>query len=384
MLTSGSADILRYILVALVAAGLFLGGPTRVSAEVSVLVRAQVDSVGFATSWTDMEAAVAAACQAEEKSLGATYAELGLSADTVWSATIMPHDDYLYAGRTAVHLLAGLHAKRWIVFGVCHACRRIGVRDRLIFDSFTEWNMAGVDFPVDTNLREQLMAGLTDDLVFVDNKRHAAEHSIEALLPWLRTAVPEVEFVPILVPGMEWPRIIELADAFSSALAAICTAAGWIPGRDIGILISADAVHYGCEGWGSGGYQPFGCDAAAHAAGVAQDLTLAQATLAGPLDDHGPAGFVRLVWNPDHPDYPSYPYRITWCGLYSIPFGLCVASRLQSRLELPTLTGHMMRYGDSVSDGCLSAPGTRLGVTAPNTLQHWVGYPAIGYTFEAH
>ncbi len=337
----------------------------------------QLDTVGFALSWQDMESVVAASRDKENEAVVARRRELGLSPDMPWIAAVMPHDDYLYAGPVDLHLLPGLQAERWVIVGVCHACRRIGVRDRLIFDSYDSWVVAGVTFPVDSGLRDRILAGLDESAAYVDDGRHAAEHSVESLLPWLRMAVPGATFVPLLVPGMSWSRMQELADQLAGVLATICREEGWHPGRDVGLLISADAVHYGCEGWGSrGGYHPFGCDAEGRAAAVAQDVTLAAATLAGPLTDDGLSRFVRLVWDPDRPEYP---YRITWCGLYSIPFGLAVAHRLQDTLGLSPLTGYLLRYGDSVGDGRLTVPGSRLGVTAPNTLRHWVGYPALGY-----
>jgi len=231
---------------------------------------------------------------------------------------------------------------------------------------------------VDTELRKELAARL-GALAEVSSERQAAEHSVEALLPWLGAAVKDPQFVPVLVSGMELDDLRANAAEFAKVLAAICRERGWVPGRDLGILISADAVHYGCEGWGGKGYAPFGCDKAGHAAGVAQDETLAQATLAGPLTDAGIGSFVRLVWDPSRPDYPEYPYRITWCGLWSIPFGLTVAERLEEELGGPSLAGTLLRYGDSVSDGRLDVPGTRLGVTAPNTLDHWVGYATVVY-----
>ncbi len=333
-------------------------------------VRAQLDTVGFAVSAADLQAVLSASLAAEGLPAG--------GAAEACVAAILPHDDYLYAGRTAVHGLPYLQARRWIVFGVCHACRRVGVRDRLLLDDSTAWRVAGREFAVDTELRADLAARL-GALAEVSVERHAAEHSIEALLPWLGAAVAEPLFVPVLVSGMEMDQLQESAAATAAALAAICRERGWEPGRDLGILISADAVHYGCEGWGAGGYAPFGCDEAGHAAGRAQDLTLAEATLAGPLTAASVAAFTRLVWDPSHPDYPAYPYRITWCGLYSIPFGLTVAAKLQEAVGGAPLAGTLLRYGDSVSDGRLELPDTRLGVTAPNTLGHWVGYPTLIY-----
>ena len=338
-------------------------------------VRAQLDTVGFATSAADMEAVLTASLAAE----GLTVT--GDPDTPACIAAIVPHDDYLYAGRTAVHALPSLQAHRWIVIGVCHACRRIGVRDRLLFDTHHTWQVAGRGFDVDTELRDELAERL-GDLAEVNDERHRQEHSVEALLPWLGTAVENPLFVPVLVAGMELEGLREAADVMAKALADICRENQWVPGRDLALLISADAVHYGCEGWGGGGYEPFGCDAEGHAAGRAQDMTLAEATLAGPLTDGGIGTFVRLVWDPAHPDYPDYPYRITWCGLYSIPFGLSVAVRWQEAMGGESLRGSLLRYGDSVSDGRLELPDTRLGVTAPNTLQHWVGYPTVVYTAE--
>ena len=210
-------------------------------------------------------------------------------------------------------------------------------------------------------------------------ERHAAEHSIEALLPWLGVAIDHPLILPVLISGMSLVQLEAHASAFATDLAAICRERSWVPGRDIGILISADAVHYGCEGWNGAGYAPFGCDEAGHAAGRVQDATLAEATLAGPLTDGSVASFARLVWDAASPDFQAKPYRITWCGLWSIPFGLTVAARLQDELGGPPLSGELLRYGDSVSDGRLEVPGTRLGVTAPNTLGHWVGYATVVY-----
>jgi len=340
-------------------------------------VRAQVDTVGFAVRPADLAALLAAAHAAEDSAIAARRRELALPPDAGWAVAIMPHDDYLYAGRVYAHLAPGLRAPRWIVLGVCHACRRLGVRDRLLFDDFDAWRMAGTDVPVDTDLRARLLAALGPDAAVVARDRQAAEHSVEALLPWLRDAAPDAVFVPILVPGMSWERLEELSARLADALADICRERNWTPGRDLGLLISADAVHYGCRDWGAGGgHHPFGCDAAGHAAARARDITLAEATLAGPLTPTGPAAFARLVWKPGD---PTDPYRITWCGLYSIPCGLETARRLQVALGLPPLDGRLLRYGDSVTDPPLAAAGTRLGVTAPASLDHWVGYAAMGW-----
>ena len=335
--------------------------------------RAQLDTVGFAVDEEDFQAVLDASLAKEGLPLG--FPDQPASPAV---AAILPHDDYLYAGRTVVHALPHLQAKRWIVFGVCHACRRSGVRDRLLLDDFPVWEVAGQRFGVDKELRERILAGMGEAAV-ASRERHAAEHSIEALLPWLGAAVEDPQFVPILVPGMEPDNLQKVSGKLGVILAEICRENDWIPGRDLGLLISADAVHYGCEGWGGNGYSPFGCDEGGHAQGRSQDVGLCE-LLSGPLTEALPERFIAKVWDREHTDYPAYPYRITWCGLYSIPFGLTTTLRWHEELGLPAPAGRFLRYGDSVSDGRLDLAGTRLGVTAPNTLQHWVGYPALVYT----
>lgn len=336
-----------------------------VSTAAGGTVRAQRDTIGFAVTAEDFEAALEASLIAE-----------GLNPHAAVKpavAAILPHDDYLYAGRTAVHALPYLQARRWIIFGVCHACRRIGVRDQLLLDDDDSWLVAGQSFQVDTDLRAELARQL-GEAATLSAERHHAEHSIEALLPWLGAAVEEPLFVPILVPGMELKHLEDLAGRLAEILTDLCRENGWQPGRDLGLLISADAVHYGCEGWGSGGYAPFGCDGEGHQQGRAQDIEIASTQLAGPLTPEKIAAFTDVIWDRSHPDYPTYPYQVTWCGLYSIPFGLAVARNWQGEME-----GVLLRYGDSVSDGRLRLEDTQLGVTAPNTLGHWVGYPALVY-----
>ena len=358
--------------VVLVLAYCCLLGMSGVAGASGGTVRAQVDTVGFAVSDEDFQEVLARSLAAEN---------LGLLVDPSPQpavAVIMPHDDYLYAGRTAVHALPHLQAKRWIIFGVCHACRRIGVRDQLLLDEDDTWLVAGHHFQVDTRLREALARKLGDRAV-VSAKRHHTEHSIEALLPWLGAAVDDPLFVPILVPGMELDHLEDLAGELAKILADICRDNNWEPGLDLGLLISADAVHYGCEDWGSGGYSQFGCLENGHLEGRAQDIRISRRHLSGPITSAKIAAFTDIIWDRDHPDYPTYPYNIPWCGLYSIPFGLSVAKGLQEELGKDQLNGQLLRYGDSLSDGRLQVEGTKLGVTAPNTLRHWVGYPTLIY-----
>ncbi|MFH1734245.1 MAG: AmmeMemoRadiSam system protein B, partial [bacterium] len=102
-------------------------------------------------------------------------------------------------------------------------------------------------------------------------------------------------------------------------------------------------------------------------------VSLAEMYLTGPVTADKLRGFLHSC--ADAEDVKQY--KISWCGRFSIPFGLNVASRVVAELEGRPLTGYLLDYGSSVSEASLEVEG--IGVTAPNNLHHWVGYAAIGY-----
>ncbi len=70
--------------------------------------------------------------------------------------------------------------------------------------------------------------------------------------------------------------------------------------------------------------------------------------------------------------------RVTWCGRFSIPFGLALAYYLNRNVKSPPLDAVLLRYGTTLDPG-RSVPGVEgLGVTAPASLHHWVGFFAMG------
>ena len=147
-------------------------------------------------------------------------------------------------------------------------------------------------------------------------------------------------------------------------------------GHDICLISSADAIHYGDAGWGGSNFAEYGTDSNGYEKAVARDLDLANNLLGGEVEPGKLEEFLyRCV---DRHDVTKY--TITWCGRFSIPFGLNVASRLTGALESRALTGTLLDYGTSVSEASLDVKDLGgLGVTAPNNLHHFVGYAAIGY-----
>lgn len=289
-------------------------------------------------------------------------------------AAISPHDDYQYAQQVYVHVYPRIQAKDVILIGVAHKARDYPeVEGKLVFDSFDAWHGPYGDVPI-SPLRAELLAHLAPDDVVVHDQLQSVEHSVEALVPWLQHYDREVRIVSILVPYMSWPQLRELADHTSGALAEILTARKLELGRDVAVLISSDAVHYGDQDWGDKGYADFGVDQQGYQRAVDRDRSLIADYLVGEVSPaHLESFYHQLVEDDFH------QYRITWCGRFSIPFGLALLRATTDRLGLPAPVGELLRYGTTLDPG-RSDPGVAgLGVTAPANLHHWVGHAAIGY-----
>ena len=338
-------------------------------------LRGQADTVGFVTSAVQMDSVLAQARALAAPRRAELFAQHGWTDETAFAAAVCPHDDYYYAGRFYALLLPHIHAKTVIIFGVFHKARAFACRDQLVFDSFDAWR--GPYGPVKTSaLRDELTARLPKDDVIVDNDMQTVEHSVEAIVPWLQAGNRDVEIVSILVPFMDWHTMDRLAGEVSAALASIMREKGWVPGRDVAIIASADAVHYGDAGWGGSVYADFGTSPDGYAKAVERDRHLADSLLTGSLRRDALREFLYACV--DSTDVTRY--TLTWCGRFSVPFGLNVASRLNRAMTGRPMTGTLLDYGTSLGEVSLdltAIPG--LGTTAPNHLHHWVGYAAIGY-----
>jgi AmmeMemoRadiSam system protein B len=338
-------------------------------------LRGQVDTVGFVTTASQMDE-VLAQC----RTLAAAQRQVlinrhGWNDTTFFIAGVCPHDDYYYAGRLYPLLLERIRAKTVILFGVFHKARAFGCRDRLVFDAYRRWR--GPYGPVKVSpIREEIIRRLPADDYVVSNDMQMVEHSVEAIVPFLQAYNRDVEIISILVPYMGWDTMDRLAGKLASVLEAIAGENGWRLGRDVCVIASADAVHYGDSGWGGRSYAEFGTDIQGYQEAVERDLELAEGYLAGSIEREQLRTFLyRCVDPADVTDY-----RITWCGRFSVPFALNVASRLTGALEARPLTGTLLDYGTSVSEASLDVEGLGgLGPTAPNHLHHFVGYAAIGY-----
>src|SRR5262249_25066295 len=135
-------------------------------------------------------------------------------------------------------------ARTVVLIGVFHRYYKFGEHDRLVFDSYRQWTAPDGSVPV-SDLREALLRRLPKDDWTQDAVAHDAEHSLEPLVCWLRHVRPDLEIVPIIVPGARFERLQALADHLGEALDAEMHARGWRLGRDVAVAISADGIHYG-------------------------------------------------------------------------------------------------------------------------------------------
>jgi AmmeMemoRadiSam system protein B len=288
-------------------------------------------------------------------------------------AAVSPHDDYLYAGRVYFPLFKILRAKEVVIFGVTHGAVRQEIGDPhniLILDEFKQWR--GLDGPVAVSgLREFLKARLDKDVFTVNNKAHALEHSIEALVPWLHYFNPGVKITPIMVTGMPVEKMDEVATKLAGVIAAYMKDQGLAAGKDIFFLISSDGNHYGKDFQNS----PFGEGEPAWSRARALDQRLIRDYLSGIMDTGKVVGLTKELWGPTYLDYRN----TYWCGKYSIPFGLLAAQKIVALTMNRKISGLLFRYSDTYSEGALPLKKTGLGTTAPFSLRHWVSFCSIGY-----
>jgi AmmeMemoRadiSam system protein B len=332
----------------------------------SLDLRGQRDSVGFASTAEQM------AKVWELSTSPPSPDSLGAAPAPGVAAVICPHDDYLYAGRVYRKVLPLVTAKTVVLVGVFHRYRRFGEHDRLVFDRYRAWRTPDGPVPV-SRLRDDLLGALSPEDFVQDAAMHDSEHSLEALVYWLKHANPDLEIVPIIVPAAKFERLEELANHLGAALTVAMGARDWQLGRDVAIAISTDGVHYGSDfkyvPYGDGGVE-------AHLKATAKDRSLLTGPLQGPLSVAKARRLYGTFVNPAQPD----DYRLTWCGRFAVPMGLLLLERVTRDLGKPV--GHPLAYATSVGWPELPVRDVGLGATAPANLYHFVSYPAVAFTVE--
>ena len=327
-------------------------------------VRGQKDAVGFASNAAQMAEVW------ELSASGPGNEKLGTAPAAPCWGILCPHDDYVYAGRTYRAVVPSVKARRVLLLGVFHGWRKFGARDVLVFDPYRAWRTPDGEARVSA-LREDLLAKLPKGDVVQSAAMHDSEHSLEAIVYWLKHQDPEVEIVPVLVATSDFETMKRLSDDLAQALSAALKAQGWQMGKDVAVVISSDAVHYGSDfkytPHGEGGVE-------AYTKACAKDRALLTGPLTGPMNAQKVWQAFETFCDPKDPGQ----YRLTWCGRFSVPCGLLLLEKLATA-QGKALEGTAVGYGTSVGGPQLAVKAPGLGVTAPSNLYHFVGYPAAAY-----
>ena len=340
------------------------------TASAKLSVRQMVDTVGFA----HLDWQVDSVLNRINRNFPFELKAAKIAPNTVWKVAICPHDDYTYASWQYPALLKNLKAKTVIIFGVAHKAKQLRISDQIVFDSNTYWHGPYKKIKV-SPFREELIKTLPKNLFLVSDSLQNIEHSVESMLPILQHFNREVEIISILVPFMDAGRMAEIAKPLSSAIAKIMKGHRLEWGKDIALLISTDAVHYGDEDWGGKNMAPFGADSTGYFRAVTKEHTIIDSCLVGAPDLEKIRKFVGITVQPDN--YKEYKW--TWCGRYSVPLGLMVAFNLQRETISNPLNGKFVGYSTSIDHPQLPVNDLGMGKTAKATIRHWVGYASVGY-----
>lgn len=326
-------------------------------------VRPIQDTIGFAQYSWQLDSIIDRIAAEDKTPIAATY-----------KAAISPHDDYAYAGGLFYKTLKGIKAKTVILIGVAHRATNFDLQDKLIFDSNTYWNAPNGHIKI-SPLRDSLIAKLHANTFIVHDSMMALEHSLEAITPFLQKMNPQVEIVPILVPFMKFEDMKRFSEDLSNVLAQQMKLQNLAYGKDIAIVISNDAIHYGNTDWGGGDLAPFGVDEAGNKKALEKDRRIIDFCLLDPISEEKIRTFNLFTVNPN--DYKSYNW--TWCGRYSVPFGLLTANKLNQKLYGEPLFGTLVDYRSSLTDPHIEVIDIGMGHTAPASETHWVAFVGVGY-----
>ncbi|TXD52958.1 MULTISPECIES: AmmeMemoRadiSam system protein B [unclassified Polaribacter] len=290
-----------------------------------------------------------------------------------WKTVISPHDDYKYAGKLYHTSLKGVNAKTIILIGVAHRAKNYSLQDKIIFGNYTHWKSPYGKLKV-TDLNTKIQEKLSKENFMIHDSMQALEHSLEAIVPFLHKKNRNIEIVPILIPYINYETMNTISTDLSQVVSEILKANNLQFGKDVAIVISNDAVHYGTENWGRN-LAPYGVDSLGTAKARNHDKRLINDFLTGEISMNKVKNFTQETVQEN--DYKEYKW--VWCGRYSVPFGLAFANKLNLLQNNVALTGNLLGYASSIDHALIKVEDLKMGTTAIATQKHWVAYASIKY-----
>jgi AmmeMemoRadiSam system protein B len=342
--------------------------------EKTVYSRPILDTVGYPQFDWQMDSIMDRINRSYGNHISAIYDSNNIQDDRLCKIAISPHDDYAYASYIYPLALKNIHANTILLFGVAHRAKDFDLESIIVFDSYDVWQGPYGDIPV-SPWRQAIIDSLPDDVYTVNDTIMASEHSLEAIIPFLQYYNRNIEIIPILVPYMHFCRMQEIINHLSVTIHEIAIKNGATFGEDFAIVISSDAVHYGDQGWGGNTYAEYGSDTNGYNRAVAHDFEIIQNCLVDEIEPEKISDFSYFLLCDDN--YRQYKW--TWCGRYSVPFGLMMAYYYSKIVKHETPQGIFLEYSTSIDNEPLPVEDLGMGKTAPANINHWVGYVAMGY-----
>jgi MEMO1 family protein len=332
--------------------------------------RTFADTIGFAHKAAQMDSVIARINRLQVKELK-QHAVNGKD----WKTIISPHDDYTYTGYLYPLALKTIKAKTVILIGVAHKAKKFNLENAMIFDAFSQWDAPYGAVKV-SDLRNEILLNLSSGSYVIHDSCQMIEHSLEAEIPFLQYYNREMEIIPILIPYMNFDTMSVLSQKLAKAISLVIKKHGLVWGKDLSIVISNDAVHYGDEDWGGKNFARFGTDSLGYKKAVAYEKNIISICIAGELKPERVKRFTEYTLQANN--YKEYNW--TWCGRYSVPFGMLTTFYLNKQLGHQKISGIPFAYSTSLQNKHIPVSDLGgMGVTAVCNMHHWVGYLAAGF-----
>ncbi len=268
----------------------------------------------------------------------------------------------------------GIKAKTIILVGVAHRARNFELQDKVIFGDYEAWKTPDGRVKI-SFLRDKLLNNLHKETYIIHDSMMQLEHSLEAIVPFLQRQNPTVEILPLLIPYMKYDDMDRFSDDLTDGIVSLMRKEKLIYGKDIAVVISNDAVHYGDQDWGGSDMAPFGTDQKGTAKTMAKDSLIIKSTLSDALSPEKIKKFTDFTVK--RTDYKAYNW--IWCGRYAVPFGLLLANKINFSVNKKPLIGQKIDYRSSLDHPHIAVKDIGMGVTAPANNHHWVGYVGMAY-----
>ena len=336
-------------------------------------IRNQKDTLGFASKAWQMDSVMNRIEKRYRSYYDSLFNKQSYKQDDMLRFAICPHDDYTYAGFLYNEVFSHIKAKTVIILGVAHKATKYGIEQKIVFDTFGQWHAAYSNIKIST-LRQQIIKNLPSSDYIIHDSLQAEEHSVEAFIPFLQYYNKKVEIVSILVPYMSFETMKGVSADLAKALEKVIKGNKLQWGKDIALIVSTDAVHYGDEDWGGKNYAPYGCDSAGYKKALVLEHQIINDCLVTPDISSSKKFSEYTVQSSDW-----HEYKWTWCGRYSVPFGLLTAYQLQQLTGEKPLKLAITDYSTSIARKALKVEDLEMGATAVANLHHWVGYAVAGY-----